>query len=140
MWYMSYCEVEESELLKILSQDDLDFVLNVRIPYNGGAGLWARKHYIDEKISSALASGEIKRIEKAPIKRGYAPNVISDYVQGGHLKSMADGKTYDSKSRYYKSLKERGMVIVGDEKVKPPKPKEVDWHRAVAETINRIEG
>lgn len=68
-------------------------------------------------------------------------HIQTDYINGagGAIQSMADGKMYDSKSKYYKSLKAQGMVIA-DEPPKPPKPKEVDWERAVADTVNRIKG
>lgn len=137
---MTYMNVDCDQLLSILSQEELDFVSDLRIPYIGGGGLWARKHSIDEKIRIALASGVIEEVEQEAIS-GNRPNfyVQSDYIPSGDVKSMADGKTYDSKSKYYKSLKEKGMVIVGDEKIRPQKPKEVNWHQAVADTINRME-
>lgn len=50
----------------------------------------------------------------------------------------ADGKTYDSRAAYYKAVKEKGLVIMGDDAPKEkqkPKTKEIDWHKAVAETL-----
>lgn len=46
-----------------------------------------------------------------------APAIVSDRMTGGinGMLSMADGKHYDSKSAYYKSLKERGCEIVDGE-------------------------
>lgn len=46
-----------------------------------------------------------------------APALILDRMTGGvnGMLSMADGKHYDSKSAYYKSLKERGCEIVSDD-------------------------
>ena len=43
--------------------------------------------------------------------------LIFDTMPGGihGMKSMADGKQYDSKSRYYRSLKDHGCVIVGND-------------------------
>jgi len=134
---MTYLNCEEAELLKIINQEDIDFASNVKIPYGTGAGLWARKHFIDEKINLALASGVISEIERVAVGYQRAPYQISDYIPSGDVKSMADGKMYDSKSQYYKSLKEKGMVIV-DEPQKERKPKEVDWKQAIAETINRV--
>lgn len=135
---MIYHDCEESELLKILSQDDIDFASNVRIPYGAGAGLWARKHFIDEKISEAIESGEISRVVTQPVKGSYAPYQISDYIEGGELKSMVDGKMYDSKSQYYKSLKERGMVIVGNEKMENKKIDSDLTGRDIKDAIERI--
>ena len=51
-----------------------------------------------------------------------APMVISDHMDP--LQSMADGKTYDSKSAMRKGYKERGYVEVGsDYSTKQPEPK-----------------
>lgn len=44
----------------------------------------------------------------------YAHNVISD--EHVPFKSMADGKIYDSKSAYRRSLKERGLEEAGNER------------------------
>lgn len=43
--------------------------------------------------------------------------IISDSMGYGvrGIKSMADGKQYDSKSEYYKSLKEKGYEVVGND-------------------------
>lgn len=37
----------------------------------------------------------------------------------GAVQNPVDGKTYDSKSAYYRSVKDSGCVILGNEKVKP---------------------
>ena len=51
--------------------------------------------------------------------------VISDHMDP--LQSMADGKTYDSKSAMRKGYKERGYVEVGsDYSTKQPEPKKPD--------------
>jgi hypothetical protein len=49
----------------------------------------------------------------------------------------ADGKKYDSKSEYYKAVKAKGLEVVGDDPVKPSKPKikPINWEKAVAETL-----
>lgn len=135
---MTYCNVDCDQLLSILSQEDIDFATTVRIPYNGGAGLWARKHFIDEKIRQALADGVVQEVEREEVGYRHAGFYTqSDYIASGELKSMADGKVYDSKSKYYKSLKEQGMVIV-DEPPKQRKEKSVDWEKALVETCNRV--
>lgn len=46
-----------------------------------------------------------------------APMVITDEI--APMQSMADGKVYTSKSRYYAETKARGYEIVGNEKQKP---------------------
>lgn len=59
--------------------------------------------------------------------------VISDDLGVHGIKSMADGKQYDSKSAYYKSLKSQGYeVVAGDSKFKNP----TAHRRAVDEGIN----
>lgn len=49
-----------------------------------------------------------------------APNIIKDSI--APMKSMADGKTYDSKSRYYESLKRADCRIVEKGEYNPEKP------------------
>lgn len=44
-----------------------------------------------------------------------APMVISDGM--GDVWNPADGKTYDSKSSYYRAVRDAGCVIVGNEKM-----------------------
>lgn len=63
---------------------------------------------------------------------------ISDDLPSDGLLSQADGKKYNSKSSYYKSLKENGYEIVGNEKLGPSQPKlnEINWEKAVSEAIN----
>ena len=43
------------------------------------------------------------------------PSIISDNINA--FRSMADGKFYDSKSQYRRTLKDRGLIEVGNEKV-----------------------
>ena len=51
-----------------------------------------------------------------------APQLIRDSVEP--FQSMADGLLYDSKSAYRRTLKERGLVELGnDAPVQAPKPK-----------------
>lgn len=47
--------------------------------------------------------------------------LISDCIAGGAIKSMADGKMYDSKSKYYQHLKEKGCFI-NESPMTLPKP------------------
>lgn len=50
----------------------------------------------------------------------------------------ADGKIYDSRSAYYRAVKDKGLVIAGDDApTTPGKPKTklVNWEKAVAETL-----
>lgn len=52
-----------------------------------------------------------------------APNFVRDDLGFNGIQSQADGKRYDSRSGYYKSLKEQGAHIVEHKEPKPFKPK-----------------
>lgn len=43
-----------------------------------------------------------------------APHVISDAMEP--IRSMADGRIYDSKSRYYQGVRAAGCEVVGNER------------------------
>ena len=51
-----------------------------------------------------------------------APYIVSDNLPGGihGMRSMADGKMYDSKSAYYRDLKSRGYEIVANDSAYTP--------------------
>jgi hypothetical protein len=135
---MIYLNCEQSELLKVISQEEMDFVSTVRIPYGSHAGQWAKKHLIDERIAQAIEAGQIKQIEREPVGQSRAGFYAqSDYVPGGEIMSMADGKTYDSKSTYYKSLKAQGLHIM-DEKPKERK-REIESDLTGRDIKNAIE-
>ncbi len=68
-----------------------------------------RKRYI-------FRGGRWVEYEKRP--RDSRVHVIADTVDKP-FKSMADGKTYDSKSRYRAEAKARGYIEVGNERVEP---------------------
>lgn len=54
---------------------------------------------------------DIATLPPRPKPKG--PAIISDHHDP--FKSMADGKVYDSKSAYRRSLRERGLVELGNE-------------------------
>lgn len=110
--------VKAEDLLgSVITQDELDFVSGLRIPFNDLTGLWLKKQIIDLKISQALESGLIAKAYHEPALKQAGPHVISDYTGGGidGIKSMADGKYYDSKSAYRKELKRQGLVELGND-------------------------
>lgn len=119
--------VLNEDLIKaeIVTADDLDFLDTLRIPYNGDGDLWHRKHALDAKIFRAISDGVVSVVETN--NSFIAPRVytISDDLGFGctGMKSMVDGKMYDSKSAYYKSLKEKGVVI-HEAGCEPKKPQE----------------
>lgn len=63
------------------------------------------------------------------VVRGYAPGVIADTMSA--TMNPVDGKTYDSKSAYYRTVKAAGCEIVGSESLskhqsvdrRPPMPR-----------------
>ena len=57
--------------------------------------------------------GVVVRKEDAPLKQGRGPMVISDIMDS--TINPADGKRYDSKSAYYRAVRAKGCVIVGNE-------------------------
>jgi hypothetical protein len=68
----------------------------------------------------------------------------SDRIWGGQgnevngIKSQADGRYYESKSAYYKSLRERGLEVATSDTVSKPATKEIDWKQAVGETLQQL--
>lgn len=82
--------------------------------------------YLDGKL---VRVGDGKR---APMHYG------SDDLGIQGVFNPADGKMYDSKSNYIKAVKAKGLEIIGnDAPVKSPSPKKanINWEKAVAETL-----
>lgn len=72
-----------------------------------------------KKWIARMVDGEFKLI---PIEN-YAPSA-KVYVQQDTMepiRSMADGKMYDSKSAYRRDVKARGLIELGNETIKEPK-------------------
>jgi hypothetical protein len=69
-------------------------------------------------------------------------NVISDDLGLRGVLCPVDGKTYDSKSAYYKAVKASGMEIVGNDasvtKAQPKQTHDINWNQAVRESINQL--
>lgn len=61
-------------------------------------------------------------------------HIIGDAMPA--IKSMADGKMYDSKSRYYASIRAQGYEVVGNEKL-TPRRREPD-ERAISNLVDRV--
>lgn len=74
---------------------------------------------IIDAIRARDALDEIIRKNNAEFVPSLKPfhYVISDDL--GAVQNPADGKTYDSKSAYYKAVKDAGCVVLGNEKIKP---------------------
>jgi hypothetical protein len=63
--------------------------------------------------------------------------IISDTAEP--FKSMADGQVYDSKSNYYKSLKQGDFEIVGNEFHRPAPLEPQGVEQAVKDAVDQIE-
>lgn len=65
--------------------------------------------------------------------------VISDTMDG--VLNHADGRMYDSKSRYTRAVKAAGCEIIGNDKVErritPPRPVRDDIRRAIEQLSSR---
>jgi hypothetical protein len=72
-----------------------------------------------------------------------APRIASDYIDGAGsaVRSMVDGKFYDSKSALRRHYRERGVIEVGNEKLEPPPKPKPDRKRiraAAGTALNRV--
>jgi hypothetical protein len=121
---MTYMNCEDSELLKVISKEELDWTSSIRIPYTSTGGEWAKKHGIDTQITKALQDGVITAIEYEEVMPTRGVQIIGDYINGagGSIKNMADGKIYDSKSAYYKAVKASGCEVLGSDAPREAKP------------------
>jgi hypothetical protein len=68
------------------------------------------------RCTYVLRNGELtpKHLAAPPSQAGAAPMVRPDGM--APVRSMADGRVYDSRSRYYASLRALGCEIVADER------------------------
>lgn len=87
----------------------------MRTRFNRDTGKW-------EEVVVQPLSQRPKRLTPFVIKDGHTP-----------FRSMADGKMYDSKSVYRRTLKEKGFVEVGNETNWASKPNKLP---PVADSIN----
>lgn len=97
--------------------------------------------YISERRAFEMSDGKYSKSGWLLSDNVCAPTHYSrsDDLGTQGILNHADGKRYDSRSAYYKALKQQGMVILGDDAPKTAaKPKEsgIDWKKAVKETID----
>jgi len=114
----TYMGVNEDDLLNgVLTPEEYQFALYCTFSYNDQSGTWLKLRLIQLKVKEAIESGKVQTIKSAPVIRQRGPQVITDSagdtIHG--IQSMADGKMYDSKSAYRKSLKEKGLVELGND-------------------------
>jgi len=121
---MIYMNVLVSDLLanEIFTQEEWGFLDTLKIPYPSRVGidsnaLWREKRRLDGLVLDAIACGKVKQIEQEVVERRRAAYVQTDCMGEGAqgIQSMADGKLYDSKSAYRRSLKEKGLVELGND-------------------------
>ena len=134
----TYEGYSHKDLIKLLGKEDGEwFISGCPIPYSAQLDQWNRKAIIDEKVLKANL-----KVHKTP--DFIAPKIYlnSDDLGIHGIVNQADGKTYDSKSEYYKSIKAKGLVIDDRATAKPstPKIKDINWEQAVSETIKQTKG
>lgn len=88
-----------------------------------------------------LRDGKLIEKHLAPplnVKHGSGPMVISDHLDD--VWNPVNGKRYDSKSAYYKAVRQSGGEIIGNESPRVPPPPPLPSAEAdVAEALNIIE-
>lgn len=72
------------------------------------------RYIVDRKTGHLIPASQYRREASA------APMVISDHLSD--VRNPVDGKVYDSKSRYYRTVREAGCEIVGNEPIRPRAP------------------
>lgn len=102
--------------------------------------------YLSAKKAEELSGGKYKESgwlysdDITPPSHYSGSDALGEGVQG--IRSMADGKMYDSKTAYNKHLKENGLVCVGDDApTTPRKPKEsgIDWKAELRKTYSQLQ-
>lgn len=73
----------------------------------------------DPETRKCLACGEGEGNIAYHGYQGYTGQIISDSL--ADVKNPINGKTYDSKSQYYKAVKDAGCTVVGNDAPKIPK-------------------
>lgn len=133
------------ELKKLLGKDFAWYEKGCPVPAgslgNGCPVLWKKSTEVRGKINEAVKSGKLVKVEPESTYIAPTCSYISDEMIGGVF-CPADGKTYESKSSYYKAVKSKGLEIVGDDPIKPsaPKTEKIDWGQAVHESLQQLKG
>lgn len=139
-WTILGVLAQELEDKKILSKEDLKFLNGLKIPLLDGYELWTRKDQIENKVLLAIKNGIVREYKPSSPNKLYSFNVISDDLGLKGVHNPADGKTYDSKSAYYKAVKNAGCQIVGNEQPSTKKREvqgDFDCRREVSQAIDR---
>lgn len=111
-----YYNITKKEAKSVLNKKEYSFYIKGQpIPLYGSSDLWLLSNSIHSKIEKALVDGKISGFELGSVARSTASYVISDDLGINGVFCHADGKMYDSKSQYYKSVKEKGYEVVGND-------------------------
>ncbi len=146
---MIYMNVRHSDLVSnnVLTEDEIQWASNIRIPYNSANGEWPELHRIQALVTKAIASGAVNEVEREVVQIQRGPEVISDYISGpgGAVQSQADGKMYDSKSQYYKAVRAAGCEVMGNDAPREARPyepsiNERELKRDISEAIQQLGG
>ena len=76
------------------------------------------------RTTYVLRGGELVEKSAAYVAASSGPHVISDTMDP--IRSMADGLLYDSKAVYRRSLRDRGLIEVGNERAPYDQRREFD--------------
>lgn len=138
------CCLDEAVKKRILTKADAAFLVNHRIPAKDGipdSRLWRKLLQIQDKMDDAIQSGRIKKLKYEAASESKKFYVISDHLGEGAsgVLNPVDGKKYDSKSAYYRTVKEAGCYVMGNDAPTSDnrKPQKIDWKQAVAEACNK---
>jgi hypothetical protein len=127
------------DLVECIGTEDAEwFDSGCPIPYRHTREMWEKRIFLHDKIAECLARNEIRVIERKSTYVAPCVHINSDYLDHKGVMCPADGKTYDSKSAYYKAVKSKGLEIVGNDTITPAKQPEMDWRPAVAEAIKQL--
>lgn len=134
--------LDDKDVLRVLgAEDGAWFIGGCRIAFSGSTtDDWQRKCRVENAISDAIAKGEIAPIPESEIFIAPRISVISDDLGKDGVFNPANGKRYDSKSAYYRAVKDAGCEIMGNDApttMATPNAKEIDWRPAVAEALQQ---
>lgn len=122
---------------KELTPEEWDFYFNYKIKYSSPYSEWIKLWSLQEKVQNLIKSDVIDVepwSEKHIMTKTY---VISDNLD--NVLNHANGKIYDSKSKYYADLKASGHVIVESGMDKPRETMgDFDARKDVAKALNQL--
>lgn len=120
-----FMRVKKEDLVSHLTEDENKFIQHIHVKFNDMKS-WLFLLRIQDKVEQLIKDGVVDVVVYEPINLGMNYYVQSDYINGagGYIQSQADGKIYDSKSAYYKSVKEAGCVVLGDDAPREAKKKD----------------